>query len=241
MIWSSLNPDGSPNSNSLHHAQPVLKGYKAIITKWFRSNSRLSNPPPLFSRQPNDMIPNYTKRGFEKAKLPTPLLKKIQAFYTTNLGSQKDEKIPGDFIFNADKKNKKNSFLIDLSTELRNEIHHTLKSMMETWCGKALLPTFVYGIRVYKRGAVLKCHQDRLETHIISAIINVAQDVDEDWPLSIDDNYYRHHDVMLKPGDIIFYEGGRLAHGRPDPLNGDLFANVFCHFKPTDYVPRDVT
>ena len=240
VIWSSLNPDGSPNSNSLHHAQPVLKGYKAIITKWFRSNSRLDNPPPFLSRQPNDYIPNYTKRGFEKAMLPAPLLKKIQDFYTSNLDSQTDENIPGDFIFNADKKNKKNSILIDLSTELRNEIHRTLKSMMETWCGKALLPTFVYGIRVYKRGAILKCHQDRLETHIISAIINVAQDIDEDWPLSIDDNYYRHHDVILKPGEIIFYEGGRLAHGRPEPLNGDFFANIFCHFKPIDYVPRNV-
>jgi len=139
---------------------------------------------------------------------------------------------------NSDDNNNTPSVLVDLSTELREEIHTTLKLMMEDWCGEELIPTFVYGIRAYKRGAVLKCHQDRSETHIISAIINVDQKADVDWPLSIDDNYYRHHEVILKPGEIIFYEGGRLSHGRPTPLEGDFFANIFCHFKPKDYVPR---
>ena len=37
IIWCNLNPDFSPNNFSLHHAQPVRKGYKAIITKWFRT------------------------------------------------------------------------------------------------------------------------------------------------------------------------------------------------------------
>ena len=108
---------------------------------------------------------------------------------------------------------------------------------MEDWCKKELKPTYVYGIRIYHRGAVLQCHQDRLDTHIISAIINVDQAVDEDWPLVIYDNYMRKHEVMLQPGEIIFYEGGRLSHGRPKPLNGDSYANIFCHFKPTDYMP----
>lgn len=37
VIWNNLNPDGSPNINTLHKSRPVQKGYKAIITKWFRS------------------------------------------------------------------------------------------------------------------------------------------------------------------------------------------------------------
>lgn len=37
VIWSNLNADLSPNHNSLHHGKKVLKGYKAIITKWFRT------------------------------------------------------------------------------------------------------------------------------------------------------------------------------------------------------------
>jgi len=238
VIWSSLNPDGSPNPNTLHHAQPVIKGYKAIITKWFRSNSRLPEQPPMFVRSANDFIPNYTASGFSKAKLPREMLDKIQQFYASHQEALETEVVPGGFISNSDQKQTKSSSLIDLSDALREEIHNALKLMMEQWCGKELLPTYVYGIRIYHRGAVLKCHQDRLETHIISAIINVDQQVDEDWPLVIDDNYCRRHQVMLKPGEIIFYEGGRLTHGRPYPFKGDSFANIFCHFKPADYVPR---
>ena len=241
VIWSSLNPDGSPNDNSLHQAQPVLKGYKAVITKWFRTRSRLAEQPPMFCRQANDFIPNYTKIGFAKTQLAASLLKKIQAFYGDNLSDQQHETVPGDFIFNSAGGDKKSSTLVNLNDDLRQEIHDALKIMMEDWCGHSLMPTFVYGIRVYHRGAVLRCHQDRLETHIISAIINVDQHVDSDWPLVIDDNYYRSHEVTLKPGEIILYEGGRLSHGRPHPLDGEFFANIFCHFKPTDYVPRTVT
>ena len=240
VIWSNLNSDGSPNINSLHHGQPVLKGYKAIITKWFRSKSRLENAPPMLSRTDNDFIPNYTEMGFQKARLPAALFKKLQNFYHDNASLHTDEVVQGDFIINTDKKETKASILVDLPTELRDEIHDSLKSMMEKWCGKSLMPTFVYGIRVYKRGSILKSHQDRLETHIISAIINVDQQIDKDWPLSIDDNYYRNHEVILKPGEIIFYESGRLSHGRPTPLDGDSFANIFCHFKPVDYVPKNV-
>ena len=39
IIWSNLNFDYSPNHYSLHHARKVLRGYKAIITKWFRTGS----------------------------------------------------------------------------------------------------------------------------------------------------------------------------------------------------------
>ena len=37
VIWCNLNPDMSPNNFSMHHAKQVRKGYKAIITKWFRT------------------------------------------------------------------------------------------------------------------------------------------------------------------------------------------------------------
>ena len=37
VIWCNLNPDMSPNNFSMHHAKQVRRGYKAIITKWFRT------------------------------------------------------------------------------------------------------------------------------------------------------------------------------------------------------------
>ena len=118
--------------------------------------------------------------------------------------------------------------------ELRKEIHDSLKPQLETWSETKLIPTFVYGIRVYKKGSVLISHRDKLKTHIISAIINVDQVVDEDWPLIIEDNYYRKHHVFLNPGEVIFYESARLDHGRPLPLKGNKSANIFCHFMPVN-------
>ncbi|HAZ79768.1 MAG TPA: proline hydroxylase, partial [Porticoccaceae bacterium] len=155
-----------------------------------------------------------------------------------NSATISEETVAGDYILKGKGSKVNGSSLIDLSDDLRNEIHDQLKTSMERWSGQDLLPTYVYGIRIYHRGAILRPHRDRLATHIIGAIINVAQDVDEDWPLIIYDHQHREHSVILKPGDVVFYESGTLIHGRPSPLNGNSFANVFCHCKPVNYVPR---
>jgi prolyl 4-hydroxylase len=36
VIWNNLNPDGTPNSATLHSGELVTAGHKMIITKWFR-------------------------------------------------------------------------------------------------------------------------------------------------------------------------------------------------------------
>ena len=38
-----------------------------------------------------------------------------------------------------------------------------------------LIGTAVYGLRKYTRGAYLLSHLDHLETHVVSAILNIAQ------------------------------------------------------------------
>lgn len=237
VIWNSLYPDGSPNANSLHHATPVIAGYKAVITKWFRSRNRRGHSNGMFTKEANEYIPNYTADGFLKTHLAPKLFADIQAFYQAGRASAQSETVDGGFIVNT-KTATIPSSLIPLSEALRQRIHNAMKPLLEDWCGETLAPTYVYGIREYHRGALLKNHRDRLETHIISVIINVAQSVDEDWPLYIEDNSYRIHQVVLQPGQVIFYEGARLTHGRPSPLVGDSFANIFCHFKPVNYLPK---
>jgi prolyl 4-hydroxylase len=191
----------------------------------------------LNRRAPHEFLPNYTRTGFQKFSVPEPLFKKILAFYHENQFAQKDEYVK-DYIFNALTPDVATSTLMDLSSELRKEIHDAIKPMLEAWCGKAVEPTFVYGIRTYKDKAVLKPHRDRIETHIFGTIINVDQVVREDWLLMIEDHLYHEHQIILKPGEMIFYESARLKHGRPIPFEGDVFANIFCHFKPVCYVPQ---
>ncbi|MEJ7932968.1 2OG-Fe(II) oxygenase [Sphingobium sp. AN558] len=36
LVWNNLDPDGAPNTQSLHAARPVVSGCKYVVTKWFR-------------------------------------------------------------------------------------------------------------------------------------------------------------------------------------------------------------
>lgn len=83
-------------------------------------------------------------------------------------------------------------------------------------------------------GAVLAPHVDRLPL-VSSAIVNVAQDVDEPWPIEVYGHDGRAYNVTMEPGDMVLYESHSLLHGRPFPLKGRYFANVFIHFQPTGH------
>jgi prolyl 4-hydroxylase len=180
----------------------------------------------------NKHIKTFTKKGFKKSNLDNELFKKLNSFYKEKKDNFTDEFVAGGFI--QSDVSEVPSSLLDLTDDLRQDIHSSLKKPLEEWSQSNLEPTFVYGIRDYKEGAVLVPHRDRENTHIISAIINIAKDVDEDWPLVIEDHFYRKHEIFLDPGEVVFYESARLLHGRPYPLNGKSFANIFCHYRPID-------
>ncbi len=74
---------------------------------------------------------------------------------------------------------------MDNCPRIRQIIHNELKPIHEEFSGENLEPTYIYGIRSYKRGAILESHKDRIATHHISAIIIVDKQVDRDWPLDI--------------------------------------------------------
>lgn len=65
-----------------------------------------------------------------------------------------------------------------------------------------------------------------------SAIINIDQDVDEPWPLEVYGHDGKATNVTMEPGDMVLYESHSVIHGRPFPLNGKFYANVFVHFEP---------
>ena len=65
-------------------------------------------------------------------------------------------------------------------TVLKHHIWNAARDTIQEWTGQQLAECSLYGIRVYKEGAVLAPHVDRLPL-VSSAIINVDQDVDEPW------------------------------------------------------------
>lgn len=112
-----------------------------------------------------------------------------------------------------------------------------LRPVLAEWSGflpaEELSMTSIYGIRRYTRGSVLRMHVDTIVSHVVSAIVNVAQEgVEEDWPLEIKSHDGLYHYVTMKPGEMLLYESAKCLHGRPAPFKGDSYANVFLHFKP---------
>jgi len=91
----------------------------------------------------------------------------------------------------------------------------------------------LYGIRVYKENSILATHVDRMPL-ISSCIINVAQDVEEDWPIEVIGHDGKAHNITMEPGDMVLYESHSVLHGRPFALKGKFYANVFIHFEPLE-------
>lgn len=238
MVWSypSTGLENLPMQELLpvhEEESPTL-----LLVKNFYRTSHLKPAPRMYIKEANEYIRSITQTGFVKTQLPGALFSKIKDFYDKNRTKHATETIAGGFVYNAVDQKKQSSALVHLDDTLKKEIHDTILPMVAEWCGKDLEPSYVYGIRVYRDQAVLKLHRDRIETHVLGVIINVDQEVNEDWPLMIDDHSYRQHQIFLKPGDMVFYESARLRHGRPQPFNGESFANIFCHLRPKDYILR---
>ena len=63
---------------------------------------------------------------------------------------------------------------------MKQHIWNAARDTIEAWTGYRQAECSLYGIRIYREGAMLAPHVDRLPL-VSSAIINVDQDVDEPW------------------------------------------------------------
>ena len=53
----------------------------------------------------------------------------------------------------------------------------------------------------------MKLHVDTVNTHVVSAIINVDQEeMDEDWKLEVHGHDGKINFIPMAPGDIVYYE-----------------------------------
>ena len=193
-------------------------------------------------RQPAAMQ-NYTDLGFRKVKAP----KEIMSLLTEFWGRNKDRQIAerwgtGNTYVNHWETDTymlsvENPSLEGGGSHLKQKIWDMAKHTMEEWSGQQLSPSSLYGIRVYKEGAVLAPHVDRLPL-VISSIINVAQNVDEPWPLEVYGHDGKAYNVTMEVGDMLLYESHSVVHGRPFPLKGQFYANLFAHFEPVGHSLR---
>ena len=117
------------------------------------------------------------------------------------------------------------------------------RARLEGWLGRPVEPTGHYGPRVYANGSRLGVHTDSLATSALAAIVHVARaqpPTAAPWALHIQDHDAAWHRLLFEEaGEVVFYEGAKLLHGRPVPFDGEHYANLFLYFRPSDWEHTD--
>ncbi len=195
-------------------------------------------------RQPKSMQ-NYTDLGFKKIKAPPDVWAEVKRFWENN----KDRKnwSPENWPRGNTYTNHWDAPTYMVSVEdgrlrgggsmIKNRVWNAAQSTLEEWTGQELTKCSLYGIRVYTEGSILATHVDRMPL-VSSAILNVDQDVDEPWPIEVYGHDGKAYNITMEPGDMVLYESHSVLHGRPFPLKGRYFANVFIHFEPVGHSLR---
>lgn len=181
-------------------------------------------------------LPFFTKRGFDVVATPAPVHERLSEAYSVGLSNARPEQSDANYLPAGDPD------YIDIG-ELAFEVGHLLHQMHEEWAGQQLELTASYGLRIYRRGQVLRWHADRAETHVISSIIHIDNESDEPWPLHIEDHAGTEHAIALEPGQMLLYESATCVHARPTPFAGEHYGSLFVHFKPVtgwNYTPEDI-
>jgi prolyl 4-hydroxylase len=176
----------------------------------------------------------YLGLGYRKARLEPHLHERLRAHFHANVARFRAEHVIEE-IGSVDAGTIR--ALIFEDSAFNAQLAQDLKPLHEAWAGIPLEPAACYGIRCYQRGTFLHSHVDR-PTHIVSATICVDCALDSRWPLHIENIDGVIDQVDLEPGEFVLYEGTRLAHGRPYPLDGDYYAGIFVHYEPARRTPR---
>ncbi|GAB5361688.1 hypothetical protein AAMO2058_000734100 [Amorphochlora amoebiformis] len=172
---------------------------------------------------------NFSTLGFELVDLPKEIWGKLRDFAL----EQKLEDIPFERKIDSVGISPRPRY-IDASS-IADNILEKLKTMHEKWSGEELILSKSYGLRYYLEGSTLEWHLDKVETHVVSGILHIASEPDQDtepWPLEIMGIDGKHHKVVLRPGQLLFYESAKLMHGRPSTYTGKWYTSVFLHYRP---------
>ena len=169
---------------------------------------------------------NFTEHGFGLARCPDELIDALRKGIRDGLPTAGVEKVDG--VINGPEPP-----LLVHRPDLTKRVLHELLPFAEEWSGIELTPHQAYGFRLYRNESQLLMHVDRVQTHVISFILHIDSSEDaEPWPIFIEDFQGRTHEVILTPGDMLFYESSKCFHGRPHRLNGSWYSSVFSHYYP---------
>ena len=170
--------------------------------------------------------------GFTKTTLDAKLYERLLDHFRNNVRNFVSE--PGsDYLLTENERSYPS--LLCFNEAFNRRLMSELKEAHEEWSGMSLKEAACYGIRAYQPKSYLYNHIDTIQTHVVSSTICVDHKLNSPWPLYIEDLDGQPHEVEIEPGEMVFYEGARLMHGRPYPLDGEYYANIFVHYTPLDW------
>lgn len=102
-----------------------------------------------------------------------------------------------------------------------------LQKEIENVTAKQLFPCYTYA-RIMHEGASMAKHKDRPSCEF-SATICISEDEKNPYPIYIEDYSGKVHEVFLKPGDMIVYNGTELNHWREE-YKGKEQIQCFIHY-----------
>ncbi|KAL7569909.1 hypothetical protein ACA910_008573 [Epithemia clementina (nom. ined.)] len=173
------------------------------------------------------LVPNFTEHGFGLARCPQDLLEALQQGIHDGFDDRRLEGRP--LVMDGPP-----AWFVS-RPDLTKRALHELEHYAETWANMSLTPYIAYGFRLYRNESALFMHVDKMETHIISFILHIdSSDDAEPWPIFIEDLKGQTHEVILTPGDMLFYESSKCWHGRPKPFRGTWYTSLFVHYYPSD-------
>lgn len=156
------------------------------------------------------IVPTFTENQYEVVTAPEHIHKKLYERFHQMLPTAKDEGAGSAPVRGV------TSSLFFPQEELNYEILDEMTPYFAKWAGVPVEPTSVYGVRVYRDGQTLVDHVDVMETHVISGILHIDSDLDEPWPIQMDNAKGVMGSVSLKPGQLCFYESAKTFHQRID-------------------------
>lgn len=215
------------------HYVPDTEGWKRLYQSRFAQVAEIEDREKRYEGflqtvQSAFRAPNFTEHGFGLARAPDDLMEELQRGIQNGLSTARQEKDVE--VIDAPEQ----PLFID-RPDLTKRVLQELRGYVEAWSGIELTPHQAYGFRLYQNDSALFMHVDRSNTHVISFILHIdSSDDAEPWPIFIEDFHGRLHEVVLTPGDMLFYESSKCFHGRPRRFRGSWYTSVFVHYFPAN-------
>jgi len=190
------------------------------------------------------LLPHFTEKGWDVVDAPKGVYEKLTKSVEDALGQRGLEGLPIEEK-PLEIEGEEPRFIHQSQTNL--EVSEALLETHENWVKNTvpagLQPMQSYGLRLYRNGNLLHMHNDRINSHIISSILHVAHQYEDDkepWPIEIEGLDGVVHAVNLKPGQMLLYESAKCSHGRPQRFRGRYYTSLFNHYRPLDWSLTEV-